>query len=394
MFSWMRKKKQKELEEKYGEAEEGLLSEQDLRSPEDPESARRIEQYIVEQLESMMETAREIDDEKSEYRRLTSYLKDVQFLEELQGEERKKIEETAVNVVQLNNSRSSFLNSTKKLSDAQFVQMQLEEDEMPAVIRRFSANEAYRDTLKKDMKYLDREKSEWALRKEFLGHQKRRLKKMLYLLAGTAVVAAVVLIVLQVAFQMDLRYVWTAFVFLAAVSICATYLKIQNDETDITSAERHINRAIVLQNKVKIKYVGMENAVDYACEKYHVRSSAELGQQWEYYLEAVRERERFQRTNEDLEYYNGKLVRQLAGYELYDSRVWVAQAAALVDPKEMVEIKHGLIARRQKVRGRIEYNADALKVRRREILQLLNRVGEKRPQMEEILDSIDRLSEV
>ncbi len=394
MFFWKWRKKEKELEEKYGAADESVLTEQDFISPQNPQSARKIEQYIVEQLESMMETARDIDDEKAEYRRLTAYLNDVQLLEDLQGEERKKIEETAVSVVQLNNSRSSFLNSTKKLSDSQFVQIQLEEDEMPAVIRRFSANEAYRDTLKKDMKYLDREKSEWALRKEFLGHQKKRLKMLLYLLSGTAVAVAVLLIVLQAAFRMDLRYAWMASVFLSAVSICAAYLKIQTDETDITSAERHINRAIVLQNKVKIKYVGIENAVDYACEKYHVRGSAELAQQWEYYLEAVRERERFQRTNEDLEYYNGKLVRQLSGYQLYDSRVWVAQAAALVDPKEMVEIKHSLIARRQKVRGRIEYNANGLKVRRREIMQLLNKVGDKRPQMEDILTSIDRLSEV
>ena len=62
---------------------------------------------------------------------------------------------------------------------------------------------------------------------------------------------------------------------------------------EIAQAERSQNRAIVLQNKVKIKYVNMENAVEYAREKYHVNSAAEFKEQWEYYLEAVEEREKF-----------------------------------------------------------------------------------------------------
>ena len=393
MFSWKWNRKRKEAGKKYGESDEGILTEQDLREPRNIERARKIEQYIVEQLEQMMETARDVDDEKAEYRRLTSYLNDVQRLEDLQGEERRKIEETAANVVRLNQSRTSFLNSSRKLSDAQYVQMQLEENEMPSAIKRFSANEVYRDTLQKDMKYLEREKAEWNLRKEFLGHQSVNLKNMLYILAGIAAVAAIALFFLQVILKTDLRYAWMAYSLITAVLICWIYLRIRNDETEIESAERHINRAIVLQNRVKLKYVSIENAVDYACEKYHVRNAAELKQQWEYYLEAVKDRERFQRTNEDLEYYNGKLVRQLLGYELYDSRVWVTQAAALVDAKEMVEIKHDLIARRQKVRGRIEYNLGELKSRRREIMRLLDKAGGRRPQMEEILSSIDKLSE-
>lgn len=37
------------------------------------------------------------------------------------------------------------------------------------------------------MKYLEREKSEWNLRKEYLDHQQKKLKNVLYIIVGLAV---------------------------------------------------------------------------------------------------------------------------------------------------------------------------------------------------------------
>ncbi len=39
-------------------------------------------------------------------------------------------------------------------------------------------------------------------------------------------------------------------------------------------------------NKIKFKYVNTKNAVDYACEKYHVHNSKELTYIWEQYQDA------------------------------------------------------------------------------------------------------------
>lgn len=387
MFSWGRKKREKSFEKKFGELDAAVLTEKDYGN------ARKVEQHVVERLEQMIEITREIEDEKSEYRMVTSYLNDIQRLEELPEEEKSRIAEIAVNVVQLNAARTEFLNSAKKLSDAQFAQLEQLEAEIPDAIKRFTANEMYQDTLKRDMKYLDREKSEWALRKEYLGHQEKGLKNLLYVMVGIAATVAVIFGILQLVLEKDFYYGWMGLIFVTAVIICGIYVKIQNDVSEIAVAERNQNRAIVLQNKVKIKYVNIANAVDYACEKYHVKSAAELNQQWAYYLEAVKEREKYQRTNEDLEYFNGRLVRMLAQYQLYDAQVWVTQALALVDPKEMVEVKHGLINRRQKLRGRIEYNLEIVKNQKEETEKLLDKVGEMRPQVEQILDTIDRLSE-
>ena len=386
MFFWKRKK-EKSFEKKLENLDTTVLSERDYKD------GTKIEQYVVERLEQMIELTQEVESEKSEYRMVSAYLGDIQMMEEMPKEERDKIQEVAANVVQLNAARTEFLNSAKKLSDAQFAMLEQQEREVPDAIRRLASNEMYRDTIERDMKYLEREKSEWVMRREFLVEQRTKLKNLLYIWVGLAVTAAVVIGILQFLMKMDMYYGWMALVFVTAIAIALTYWKIQDDGAEIAIAEHNRNRAVVLLNKVKIKYVNIVNAVDYACEKYHVRSSAELNEQWEYYMEAVREREKYQRTNEDLDYFNGRLVRLLRQYQFYDAQVWVNQAVALVDPKEMVEVKHGLIARRQKLRSRIEYNLGVVAEQRKEATQLLDKVGNMRPQVEQILQTIDKLEE-
>ena len=370
MFFWKRKKKEPDFESKMGELNTTVLSKKDYKN------TGKIEQYVVERLEQMIELTKELDDEKEEYRIVTSYLNDIETLEKIPKEERDKISEIAVNVVQLNKARTEFLNSSKKLSDAQFTQLEQQERELPEAIKRFKTNELHRDTLQRDMKYLEREKSEWNLRKEYLDHQQKKLKNVLYIIVGLAVTLAVVFGILQIILEKDFYYAWMGLIFATAVVVCGIYMKIQNDLSEIQVAERSQNRAIVLLNKVKLKYINVANAVDYACEKYHVK-----------------ERQKYQRTNEDLEYFNGRLVRMLSNYQLYDAHVWVTQAVALVDPKEMVEIKHGLIGRRQKLRARIENNLSQVNEQKEEAEQLLDKVGSMRPQMEKILNAVDKINE-
>lgn len=387
MLFFKKKKRDKSFEKKFEEFNTTVLTDKDIKN------TGKLEQYVVEHLEQMIEISKEMEEGKTEYRLVTSYLSDIQILEKLPEEDRRNIEEVAVNVVQLNAARTEFLNSAKKLSDAQFTQMEQEEKNIPAAAKRLSSNEIYQDTLQRDLKYLDREKSEWMLHKEYLGHQQKGLKNLLYIMIGIAATVAVLFGILQFALEMDLYYAWMILVFVTAVSICVIFLKIQNNSTEIITAERNANRAIVLSNKVKIKYVNIKNAIDYACEKYHVRDSAQLNQYWGYYLEAVKEKEKYERTNDDLEYFNGRLVRMLKNYQLYDSQIWIGQAVALTNPKEMVEIKHDLVNRRQKLREKIDYNTGILKQLRIETEQVMDRVGEVKPQIQEIICAIEKLSE-
>ena len=94
MFFWKRKKKEPDFESKMGELNTTVLSKKDYKN------TGKIEQYVVERLEQMIELTKELDDEKEEYRIVTSYLNDIETLEKIPKEERDKISEIAVNVVQ------------------------------------------------------------------------------------------------------------------------------------------------------------------------------------------------------------------------------------------------------------------------------------------------------
>ncbi len=387
MLFFKKKQKEKNFEKKMEELNVSVLSDKDLKK------SKRIEQHVIECLEQIIDISKVREEELEEYQVVNSYLEDIQILEDMPEEERGKINDVASNVVQLNAARTEFLNSAKKISDAQFALLEQKEKEVPAAIKRLSANEKYQETIKRDMKYLEREKSEWKFQKEYLSHQKKRLTNLLYVFVGLAVTAAVLLLILQFGFQVKLEYVWMGYVLVTVAAISFLYLKMMKDSSDIAVAERNANRAIQLQNKVKLRYVGITNAIDYACEVYHVKSSKELNQDWEYYMDAVRERERYQRTNEDLEYFNGRLVRMLTKYKMYDTQIWVVQAQALIEPKEMVEIKHALITRRQKLRGTMEDQMTEMRSLRGEVEQLRGRIGTMKDKIEDIILAVDQLME-
>lgn len=146
-----------------------------------------------------------------------------------------------------------------------------------------------------------------------------------------------------------------------------------------------------LLNKITFKYVNVTNAVDYACEKYHAKNSYELNYIWEQYLEEVRERDKYQKTNDELEYFNDKLMMILHRYRLYDTKIWIYQAQALLDKKEMVEVKHELLVRRQKLRATMEEQITNIQKAKRDILKIVKEHPGNEGEIKGILNSIDEM---
>ena len=66
MGFWKKWKKKDTFEAKFEELDATVLTEKDYRD------STKIEQYVVERLEQMIEVTREIDDEKAEYRMVTA----------------------------------------------------------------------------------------------------------------------------------------------------------------------------------------------------------------------------------------------------------------------------------------------------------------------------------
>ena len=54
------------------------------------------------------------------------------------------------------------------------------------------------------------------------------------------------------------------------------------------------------------------------------------------------------------------LIHELRRFQIRDPMIWLHQIPALLDRKEMVEIRHGLIIRRQSLRRRMDYNKEVI----------------------------------
>lgn len=345
----------------------------------------------MEYCEQIMEAAKDLEETKREYRVVTDYLTDIQIIEELPEEEMKKIQETAQNVQNLSETRDVYRKKVKTISDAQFLQMEQMEDEIPDAIRRLKTNEAYQAAVKRDMQYLEGEKHEWHIHQETMEQEHKILKRVLYGIVAAFVVAVIAISVLSQVIRLDIQMPFLIAVLIAGGAGCLVFWRMQNDEREIKKAQASINKAITLLNSVKLKYVNITNAVDYACEKYHVHNSDELNYIWEQYLEAVKEREKYERTNEDLEYFTSRLIRDLHAYHLYDAKIWIHQTHALLEKKEMVEVKHELLVRRQKLRDRIEAQIANIQNAKHEIEKLIKDYSQHENEIREVLNSLDKI---
>lgn len=359
------------------------------QAPQEPRKEER-QGIAAEYCQQILDASKYLEEAKREYQLVTEYLLDIQRIEQISEKDMAEIRDTAQSIVMLHQSREAYQNKEKTISDAQYAQMEQLEEEMPEIINRLKSNEAYQSVVKRDMQYLEGEKGEWQIYLESMEREVQVLHKLLYGLVGGAVAAIAAILGLHIAFEFDLGMaVMLASLVLGGIGALMA-LRMQNDRIGIKRAGANINRAIVLLNKVKFKYVNITNAVDYACERYHVKNAYELNYIWEQYLEAVKEMERYQRANDDLEFFSGRLSRQLHKYGLYDAKIWTHQSHALVDKKEMVEVKHALLVRRQNMRARMERQVADIQAAKTEIAKLV-KDAPGNEKIKDILESVDQV---
>ena len=68
------------------------------------------------------------------------------------------------------------------------------------------------------------------------------------------------------------------------------------------------------------------------------------------------EEEKFRKNEHQQEVHRNTIIRELRRCGVLDAGIWVLQPQALIDEKEMVEVRHSLNVRRQKLREHIDYN--------------------------------------
>lgn len=387
-LDWFRRKKNKveETEYNYAAIEEEEIQPVTLTDP------TAIKNYVINICEQMIDISREMEDVRKDYDEITAYLKDVTVVEKLQGTQKDMLVDVATNVSKLTKARNDYLNAEHKISDETFNQMDELEAEIPDIIKRLKSNETYLDAIKRDLNHLAGEKVEWSVLRYERAEEQKRLRKLSYLLLYIFGGAAIVVAFMSIMMKWDFLPIIIV-AFLATLAGSYVIIRMQDCTHEIKKCDINQNHAIALENRVKIKYVNIKNAVDYTCERFHVNNSLELTYNYEQYIEACKEREKFKQTSEDLEYFNGRLVRILHSLDLYDAKIWLNYATAIVEPKEMVEVKHNLFARRKKLRKRIEYNLKALEAMRSEVTRYTDNLSDKtKKQVKAILHKVNEIN--
>lgn len=197
----------------------------------------------------------------------------------------------------------------------------------------------------------------------------------------------VMLLILQFGFSLDTAIGYYLAVAAAAIAITVLFVKYVDAEKELVKVEKATNKLIQLQNKVKIRYVNNVNLLEYLYLKYGVDSAGKLQDLWGRYQEEKEERRQYAETESQLEYYKNQLVKILSQYRVKDPDRWVLQPGAIVDSREMIEIRHGLIVRRQALRKQMDYNKKLAEAAGQEIRDV---AAEYPRYAAEISDMVDR----
>lgn len=385
LFFGKKRKKEQEIDEAFEKVYQEIETIDNWNDP------KKLEHYILDSCEQIIALTKEIEGEKTEYRIVTSYLTDIQTIEGLPEEMRQSIREAATNIEQLNAARQAYEKATYQISEEQFMLMEQEEDDIPQTIHRLLDNERYQDKVRRDKNILEAQKNQWEIEREAITGERKILKRASVLLFLLYVTLLILLFVLQFMAKMDLTVGFLVLFFVGALGGAMIYFRSLYLQKQMRQATRNENQAISLLNVVCMKYVNVTKAVEYTKDKFGIHNSTELNYVWEQYTSAVREKEKFLRNNDDLEYFNGRLIRLLQRIDLYDRKIWLTQTKALIDDQEMVEIKHNLVKRRQKIRAHMEENRKIVQSERNEIDRLMTEHEHYVPEIIEIISSVDKL---
>lgn len=314
--------------------------------------------YVRNCLEKMAEATKELENLNFEYNMVTSYLKDMEEIEALPQEESEQLKDCAKRVSLLQERKTDFMGRPRRITDEKYRMVERMEDQVEEGFNKITEAENYQELIRKDLSRLDGEKHAYLYRKSEVMRVISDTRGMAIICVTALGLCVLLLLFLHFFLDMDTRLGYLLTAGATAVVITLIYVKHMDARRELKRVETGINKIILLQNKVKIRYVNNTNLLEYLYMKYGVSSGKELSQLWENYKLEREEREKFRRAEIDLDYSEQELLQILKCYQVQDPAIWLHQTEAILDPKEMVEIRHNLIIRRQSLRRRMDYNRE------------------------------------
>lgn len=313
-------------------------------------------EYIKNLSEQKDTAKRQLSELKEEYARIGTILNDVLKIEMIEAEDRDELIDVAAKIEEIDRERKKFQSTESKISEKQYRKMEEYGGAIRSMMTQLDEDEKYVHTLEQDMRHLEAEKTSILYEKDEW-HSKRTIAKKAVqwsvMLLGVSVIFYIVCIVLLQENYENFVYIMFGVV---GILLTLTFLVYQRATTELRLADRKLNKAILLLNRVKARYVMTLNSVQYQYAKYEVSSAYELKYIWGLYLEERRNREKYRASSDRLRQEETILIGILTEYMVEQPRFWVSYVAALLDSREMVEVRHDLNGRRKMIRESMEGN--------------------------------------
>ena len=343
------------------------------------------EEYIKACLAQMSEASEELDTLGGEYNLVTSYLTDIEEVEALSPELKEQLKGYAKKIVELEGNKDRLEERKGLMPESEFIHMERIEQYMPDGYKKLKEAEEYQVIVKKDLGRLDGERHAYYFRRNELINAQKNMKGITLICVSSMLFLVLLLSFIGMIYKLDVTIGYAIAIVIAAAALTFVYVKFHDSQRELVKVEKSINKLVLLQNTVKIRYVNNTNLLEYLYVKYEVDSSVQLKKLWDKYIEETNRREEEKKMQEDMDENQTAMINLLQRCRIQDPGRWLHQAQALIDSKEMVEIRHNLIIRRQKLRKQMEYNAKAAQEAQGEVKDIVEQYPEY---AEKILDLV------
>lgn len=350
-----------------------------------PATKAELKRYIQDCLDGMAESDRQIAKIKVEYEQVTEYLTDIQKIDAISGEDREQLLTLCRRINQLLKERNQYKNREMTITESQVRRFDRYQDDLIDQIKKMYENEMFLKAVESDMGHLEKEKEYQRYLQREIQEKQNALKGMSKALAVFIGALIVFFAAVYFALEVDMTYPYLGTLLLAAVSATVIFVEANKNRSEMLQTERCLSKAIGLLNKTKIKYVNTVSVLDYDRQKYGVKNANDFEELWGEYCKAKEYQRKFQENTQLLSSSNDAMQQLLAGYQVVDTEVWLVQTYAILDNREMVEIRHELNQRRGKLREQIKYNTE----NKEEFIHRLQKIGELHeewnPEIEKLL---------
>ena len=315
----------------------------------------------------MIEADKEIERSKMEYRLVTDYLTDIEVIEALPEDSKRNLSRIADRINTLSLQSQAKAKNLGRISEERYRILSRYETEIPDDIRNMQKNEEFKELVRQDLQKLEGEKAVSEYKINETRSTMKNMKTMVFITFLFAVLLVLLLSFLQFVLMMHAEPGFLLTAFIASGALIFEYISYTRAKRELSRSERYMNAVISELNKVKIRFVNTSNLLEYEYRKYRVNASDELSFQWDTYIEEKQACIALEKADSELSLERTALLKELRTLKIKDPTIWLNQCEALVNPGEMVEVRHELFERRSSIRKRIEYNTQTRDISRDEI---------------------------